>query len=262
VNEAPALIERFPDSTTYRALRVAAGMSPKTAEAAERGLENTLYGVSLRHGADTIGMGRIVGDGGCFFLVVDIAVLPAWQGRGLGTRIMAALDAWLRTNAPVSAYVSLGPVNAIWVHCVANSEARSQARGAQRLTGRQVKRPAPASEPLKRNPSGANTAVAPRRHRSVMDRHPFPPSPLLRGGGVGAQRTQIALAGPRRRRRRQALVRKIRFRRNRAGHGQHGLRGARGTEFWITPSCGLAMREAFMPGLSPTRPTTRRPSLR
>jgi GNAT superfamily N-acetyltransferase len=101
------LIERFPDGETYRALRAAAGLSPKTAQAAARGLRNTLYGVSLRHEDETIGMGRIIGDNGCFFVVVDIAVLPTWQGRGLGTRIMVALDAWLRMNVPESAYVSL-----------------------------------------------------------------------------------------------------------------------------------------------------------
>lgn len=101
------LIETFPDAGTYRALRAATGMLSKTPEAVERGLKNTLYGVSLRHAGETIGMGRIVGDNGTVFVVVDIAVSPAWQGRGLGTRIMAALDAWLRANAPESAYVSL-----------------------------------------------------------------------------------------------------------------------------------------------------------
>jgi GNAT superfamily N-acetyltransferase len=101
------LIERFPDIDTYRRLRAAAGMLPKTLEAAERGLRNTLYGVSLQHAGDTIGMGRIIGDGGFFFLVVDIAVLPAWQGKGMGTRVMTALDAWLRVHVPESAYVSL-----------------------------------------------------------------------------------------------------------------------------------------------------------
>jgi GNAT superfamily N-acetyltransferase len=101
------LIERFADAPTYCALRTAAGMAPKTIEAAERGLKNTLYGVSLRHAGDTIGMGRIIGDSGCFFVIVDIAVLPAWQGRGLGKRIMTALDAWLRANVPESAYVNL-----------------------------------------------------------------------------------------------------------------------------------------------------------
>jgi GNAT superfamily N-acetyltransferase len=101
------LIERFPEVGSYCELRAAAGMLPKTVEAAERGLRNTLYGVSLLHAGETIGMGRIIGDGGCFFIVVDIAVLPAWQGKGLGTRIMAALDAWLHARVPESAYVSL-----------------------------------------------------------------------------------------------------------------------------------------------------------
>ena len=50
---------------------------------------------------------QIVGDGGCFHFVVDIAVLPELQGRGLGKRIMGALDAWLRANAEPTAHVSL-----------------------------------------------------------------------------------------------------------------------------------------------------------
>ena len=36
-----------------------------------------------------------------------MAVVPAYQGRGLGKRIMAALDAWLRANVPLSSVVSL-----------------------------------------------------------------------------------------------------------------------------------------------------------
>lgn len=101
------LVERFPPADDYRRLRAAAGLSAKSREAAERGLGNTLYGVSLLEGGRVIGMGRVVGDGGCFFLVVDIAVEPAYQRRGLGKRIMAALDAWLRANAPASAHVAL-----------------------------------------------------------------------------------------------------------------------------------------------------------
>lgn len=101
------LVERFPGVDDYRRLRSVAGLSPKSAEAAVLGLANTLYGVSLVLGENTIGMGRIIGDGGCFFVVVDIAVQPEYQRRGLGKRIMGALDAWLRANAPDSAHVSL-----------------------------------------------------------------------------------------------------------------------------------------------------------
>ena len=101
------LVERFPEVEDYCRLRSAAGMSPKTLEAARKGLPNTLYGVSLQSEEEVIGMGRIIGDGGCFYTVVDIAVAPAFQGRGLGKLIMNALDAWLRTNAEPSAYVTL-----------------------------------------------------------------------------------------------------------------------------------------------------------
>jgi len=102
-----ALVERFPDVETYRRMRVEAGLAPKTVEAARRGLANTLYGVSLVRDGEIVGMGRIIGDNGTVFTVVDIAVTPAWQGRGLGKRILAALDAWLQANVPESAYVTL-----------------------------------------------------------------------------------------------------------------------------------------------------------
>ena len=101
------LVERFPGIDDYRRLRSVAGLSPKSAEAAALGLGNTLFGVSVVHGERTIGMGRIIGDGGCFFVVVDIAVQPEYQRQGLGKKIMGSLDAWLREHAPVSSNVSL-----------------------------------------------------------------------------------------------------------------------------------------------------------
>ena len=101
------LVERFPGVEDYRRLRVEAGLSAKTAEAATRGLANTLYGVSLLREGEIVGMGRIIGDNGTVFTVVDIAIVPALQGRGLGRRILVALDAWLQANVPESAYVTL-----------------------------------------------------------------------------------------------------------------------------------------------------------
>jgi len=101
------LIERFPQADDYRRLRSAAGLSHKSAAAAETGVLGTLYGVSLMHDGEVVGMGRIIGDGGCFYFVVDVAVAPALQGRGLGRRIMQTLDVWIRANAPASAHISL-----------------------------------------------------------------------------------------------------------------------------------------------------------
>ena len=96
-----------PGVDDYRHLRVAAGLSPKTVEQASLGLPNTWYGVIVLHEGKTIGMGRIIGDGGTAFQIVDIALEPAHQGKGLGKAIMAALMAHLNTHAPAGAYVSL-----------------------------------------------------------------------------------------------------------------------------------------------------------
>lgn len=101
------LIEHFPGVEDYCRLRIEAGLLPKTPEAARRGLARTLYGVSLVRDDEIVGMGRVIGDNGTVFTVVDIAVIPALQGRGLGKRILTALDAWLRANVTESAYVTL-----------------------------------------------------------------------------------------------------------------------------------------------------------
>jgi ribosomal protein S18 acetylase RimI-like enzyme len=90
----------------YRELRVAAGLSPKSERAARLGLPNTLFGVVVTREGALVGMGRVVGDGGTSYQVVDIAVLPEHQGRGLGKRIMAALMEYLR-EVPEGAHVSL-----------------------------------------------------------------------------------------------------------------------------------------------------------
>lgn len=58
-------------------------------------------------GSVPIGIGRVIGDGGCFFEVVDIAVLPAHQKKGVGDLIMRALMGYIHENAPPTAYVSL-----------------------------------------------------------------------------------------------------------------------------------------------------------
>ena len=78
------LVASFPDAPTYRRLRIETGLSPKSQEAAERGLANTLYGVSLLQALTSRGE-RSMGKPGFFTLrgVLALfsnpkAVLAAW----------------------------------------------------------------------------------------------------------------------------------------------------------------------------------------
>ena len=91
----------------YRALRDLAGLGEFSEHASEVALRNTLHGVWLREGGDLVGMGRLIGDGACFAQVTDIAVHPAFQRMGLGTRIMAGLMTWASENLPSGCYISL-----------------------------------------------------------------------------------------------------------------------------------------------------------
>ncbi|MEU0462871.1 MULTISPECIES: GNAT family N-acetyltransferase [unclassified Amycolatopsis] len=91
----------------YQRLRVGAGLSPKSTVAATAGLAGSWFAVVAYHGDRPIGMGRVIGDGGTAFQIVDMCVLPEHQGRGVGKKIMAALVDHLRERAPRSAYVSL-----------------------------------------------------------------------------------------------------------------------------------------------------------
>ncbi len=96
-----------PGVEEYRALRVITGLSPKTAEAAAAGLPNTLYSVTVRDGDTLIGMGRVVGDAGLNFDIVDVAVHPDYQRQGIGKAIMTSLTNYIDRTAHHSAYVSL-----------------------------------------------------------------------------------------------------------------------------------------------------------
>ncbi|WP_310621424.1 GNAT family N-acetyltransferase [Flexibacterium corallicola] len=101
------LLAQVPNVEDYLRIRQNAGLSAFGEKAAELGLKGTLFAVSVFHRDQVIGMGRIVGDGGCFFQVVDIAVEPEHQGKGLGKQIMDALMEYLSEIPHRPAYVSL-----------------------------------------------------------------------------------------------------------------------------------------------------------
>src|SRR5690348_6181098 len=90
-HDEPVLQLQVPAVQEYLALRVAAGLSAMSPAGAQEGLHASWCAVCVRVAGELIGMGRVAGDGGLFLFVVDIAVAPAWQRRGLGRRIMQAL---------------------------------------------------------------------------------------------------------------------------------------------------------------------------
>ncbi|WP_144827456.1 GNAT family N-acetyltransferase [Kocuria rhizophila] len=103
------LLEGPPSVADYLALRRNTGMHPKTREQAEAGIAGAWAAVHVRHlrSGATVGMGRVIGDGGWYFHVIDMAVLPEHQRQGLGSAVLEHLLDTIRASAPPGAYVSL-----------------------------------------------------------------------------------------------------------------------------------------------------------
>jgi len=102
-----SVLEETPTAAEYVSLRRIAGLGARSVDAARRGLPGSLYAVCVREGGKLIGMGRIIGDGGCNFEIVDVAVDPIHQRQGIGSAIMQSLVDYLTSAAPDSAYVCL-----------------------------------------------------------------------------------------------------------------------------------------------------------
>ncbi|KAI4225198.1 MAG: hypothetical protein L6R36_004102 [Xanthoria steineri] len=100
-----AIAHATPSVETYIALRTTTGLTPFSPEASARALPNSLFTVLIMHEGEAVGMGRIIGDGGCFFQVTDICTHPAHRGLGLAKAVMAELTTWLDGNAPRGAWV-------------------------------------------------------------------------------------------------------------------------------------------------------------
>ena len=103
------LVDGAPATADYLALRLRSGLSPKTDDQAVAALSGSWAACHVIHESDarSVAMGRVIGDGGWYFHVVDMAVLPEHQRRGLGGALLASLLDQIRLRAPRGAFVSL-----------------------------------------------------------------------------------------------------------------------------------------------------------
>lgn len=82
----------------YNALRKAVGWAELEPSQAQTGLLNSRYLVTaVREGAP-VGMVRVVGDGGYMVFLVDVIVLPACQGNGIGRTLMRHAMEFIRAG--------------------------------------------------------------------------------------------------------------------------------------------------------------------
>lgn len=104
----------YPSVAEYLHLRSTAGLSMKTPSQAAAVPTGSWYGCYITFDVTNgdpqlIGMGRVIGDGGWYFHIADMAVHPEHQRKGLGDVILKALLQRISQGAPSDGkpYISL-----------------------------------------------------------------------------------------------------------------------------------------------------------
>lgn len=79
----------------YIALRKSVNFANTTIARIKIALSNSLYTVVIKKDEKTIGMARVVGDGGYVFFICDVIVHPSFQSKGLGRLVIENVLSWI-----------------------------------------------------------------------------------------------------------------------------------------------------------------------
>ena len=92
----------------YLHLRRELGLPDPGFPVAARALRDDLFNVVvLLDGETPVACGRVIGDGVLTFLIQDVLVVPKFQRRGIGSKIMGIVLGHLETVAQPGAFVGL-----------------------------------------------------------------------------------------------------------------------------------------------------------
>lgn len=96
-----------PTVDEYVRLRREAGLTVRTKEQARPALKNSWLWVTVRIDGQAVAMGRVIGDGGWYFHIADMATLPAHQHKGIGRTVLDALLQRIHAEAPAEPWITL-----------------------------------------------------------------------------------------------------------------------------------------------------------
>ena len=83
----------------YVSLRSSVGWNSFAEKQVSKSLGNSLYDITVVDNGQAIAMGRMIGDG-IYYLVVDVVVRPEYQGRGIGSKVIDMLLAYVDDRTP------------------------------------------------------------------------------------------------------------------------------------------------------------------
>lgn len=94
------------DCEDYLKLRESVGWINFSKEQAQEAIDNSLYTVIAIDNKQTVGMGRLVGDG-MYGMIVDLVVEPNYQKQGIGSKIVDMLMNFVEKKTPIGGRCSI-----------------------------------------------------------------------------------------------------------------------------------------------------------
>lgn len=106
--EGISFVERLPTVEEYQKLTAAVGWTSFTnLDAFAKSAPKSLYSIVAEKEGELIGATRVAGDGAMFFYIMDVAVMPDLQGRGIGTALMNAAITFILNSGAEAALTCL-----------------------------------------------------------------------------------------------------------------------------------------------------------
>ena len=90
----------------YSKLRKSVGWMLFSKEQTQMALMNSLYTVIAVKDSQTVGMGRLTGDG-MYYMIVDIVVQPNYQKQGIGNKIVNMIIEFVDKETPIGGRSSI-----------------------------------------------------------------------------------------------------------------------------------------------------------
>ena len=94
------------DYEEYCKLRESVGWLLFSKEQTQKALTNSLYTVIAVKDSQTVGMGRLIGDG-MYYTIVDIVVQPNYQKQGVGNKIVNMIIEYVEKATPIGGRSSI-----------------------------------------------------------------------------------------------------------------------------------------------------------
>ncbi|KZF19170.1 hypothetical protein L228DRAFT_271426 [Xylona heveae TC161] len=117
--EGYQLHDGAPPLDAYLHIRRVSGLTPVTPTQGRRALDGSWYCVHLTYAppvtsetssaasTEVVGLARVIGDGGWYFHVSDVAVVPTHQRKGLGNILMDTIMRRVQQTAEPGFYINL-----------------------------------------------------------------------------------------------------------------------------------------------------------